>query len=187
MSSLRPARGRFSQKSSCAALTTPVIYPLLQPQQRVTKLRAFSSGGERFPDTEEVTSSNLVTPTTKSAPRRSPPAGAFCCACKPRRAIRPRPQWHSLAPVPNGTHPMVYSRREARLGPKAPQIPGVWQQSPAVPRYLWQGQTEQGLPRVTKRFSPVSRPRQPCVRRETPSLRARSILVSLFRRPPDAP
>ena len=25
--------------------------------------RAFSSGGERFPDTEEVTSSNLVTPT----------------------------------------------------------------------------------------------------------------------------
>ena len=24
---------------------------------------AFSSGGERFPDTEEVTSSNLVTPT----------------------------------------------------------------------------------------------------------------------------
>ena len=27
--------------------------------------RAFSSGGERFPDTEEVTSSNLVTPTTK--------------------------------------------------------------------------------------------------------------------------
>ena len=25
--------------------------------------RAFSSGGERFPDTEEATSSNLVTPT----------------------------------------------------------------------------------------------------------------------------
>ena len=41
---------------------------------------AFSSGGERFPDTEEVTSSNLVTPTTKSAPRRSPPAGRFLCA-----------------------------------------------------------------------------------------------------------
>ena len=50
---------------------------MLQPQQRVTKLRAFSSGGERFPDTEEVTSSNLVTPTTKSAPRRQVRRGAF--------------------------------------------------------------------------------------------------------------
>ena len=29
-------------------------------------IRAFSSGGERFPDTEEVTSSNLVTPTINS-------------------------------------------------------------------------------------------------------------------------
>lgn len=29
-----------------------------------SSLWAFSSGGERFPDTEEVTSSNLVTPTT---------------------------------------------------------------------------------------------------------------------------
>ena len=95
---------------------TPVIYPLLQPQQRVTKVRAFSSGGERFPDTEEVTSSNLVTPTTKSAPRRSPPAGRFFIA----RANRGVP----FAPVPNGTHPMAYSRREARLGPKAPRIPG---------------------------------------------------------------
>ena len=32
----------------------------------VRSIWAFSSGGERFPDTEEVTSSNLVTPTTKS-------------------------------------------------------------------------------------------------------------------------
>ena len=32
----------------------------------VRSIRAFSSGGERFPDTEEVTSSNLVTPTTNS-------------------------------------------------------------------------------------------------------------------------
>ena len=34
------------------------------------KERAFSSGGERFPDTEEATSSNLVTPTTKDQVRR---------------------------------------------------------------------------------------------------------------------
>ena len=32
-------------------------------------IRAFSSGGERFPDTEEVRSSNLLTPTTHSQPR----------------------------------------------------------------------------------------------------------------------
>ena len=31
--------------------------------------RAFSSGGERFPDTEEVRSSNLLTPTKCSQPR----------------------------------------------------------------------------------------------------------------------
>ena len=35
------------------------------------KLRAFSSGGERFPDTEEVTSSNLVTPTKLPRPEPS--------------------------------------------------------------------------------------------------------------------
>ena len=33
------------------------------PPRCKKKDRAFSSGGERFPDTEEVTSSNLVTPT----------------------------------------------------------------------------------------------------------------------------
>ena len=32
-------------------------------------IRAFSSGGERFPDTEEVRSSNLLTPTIHSQPR----------------------------------------------------------------------------------------------------------------------
>ena len=33
------------------------------PRKMQKKDWAFSSGGERFPDTEEVTSSNLVTPT----------------------------------------------------------------------------------------------------------------------------
>ena len=33
------------------------------------EIRAFSSGGERFPDTEEVASSNLATPTTKDQVR----------------------------------------------------------------------------------------------------------------------
>ena len=106
MSSLRPACGRFSQKSSCAALTTPVIYPLLQPQQRVTKLRAFSSGGERFPDTEEVTSSNLVTPTTKSARRRRTPAARFllraqAAACHSPPSPMALTQWFTRGEKPD--------------------------------------------------------------------------------------
>ena len=35
----------------------------------VRSIWAFSSGGERFPDTEEVRSSNLLTPTKCSQPR----------------------------------------------------------------------------------------------------------------------
>ena len=41
-----------------------VLYLLVSwPPKMQKKNWAFSSGGERFPDTEEVTSSNLVTPT----------------------------------------------------------------------------------------------------------------------------
>ena len=43
----------------------------------VRSIWAFSSGGERFPDTEEVTSSNLVTPTKCSQPRGIA-SGLFC-------------------------------------------------------------------------------------------------------------
>ena len=39
--------------------------------------RAFSSGGERFPDTEEVRSSNLLTPT-KCSQLRGYVSGLFC-------------------------------------------------------------------------------------------------------------
>ncbi len=39
--------------------------------------RAFSSGGERFPDTEEVRSSNLLTPT-KCSQLRGYASGLFC-------------------------------------------------------------------------------------------------------------
>ena len=63
------------------------MYPLLQPQQRVTKLRAFSSGGERFPDTEEVTSSNLVTPTKCSRPVGKSRRGAFVRRRRARASI----------------------------------------------------------------------------------------------------
>lgn len=44
--------------------------------------RAFSSGGERFPDTEEVRSSNLLTPT-KCSQLRGYVSGLFCNMRKP--------------------------------------------------------------------------------------------------------
>ena len=48
-------------------------------------IRAFSSGGERFPDTEEVTSSNLVTPTKLSQLRACWLWAAFMSASSARR------------------------------------------------------------------------------------------------------
>ncbi len=46
----------------------------------VRSIWAFSSGGERFPDTEEVRSSNLLTPTKCSQPRGFA-SGLFCYKC----------------------------------------------------------------------------------------------------------
>ena len=53
----------------------------------VRSIWAFSSGGERFPDTEEVTSSNLVTPTKCSQPRGLA-SGLFCFGRQTSRQIR---------------------------------------------------------------------------------------------------
>ena len=50
---------------------------ILFPAHSRTLDRAFSSGGERFPDTEEVTSSNLVTPT-KCSQLRGFASELFC-------------------------------------------------------------------------------------------------------------
>ena len=44
-------------------------------------IRAFSSGGERFPDTEEVTSSNLVTPTIENAGQGLKASGLLSYMC----------------------------------------------------------------------------------------------------------
>ena len=61
------------QIASCTAGHVHVIWLLLRVRsltrkgifRRAANIRAFSSGGERFPDTEEVASSNLATPTIK--------------------------------------------------------------------------------------------------------------------------
>ena len=88
-----------------------LFYPLLQPQQRVTKVRAFSSGGERFPDTEEVTSSNLVTPTTKSRAVGELQRRVFCratAACHqlqfPMAHPNPKVVQQNANQTPNGGH-----------------------------------------------------------------------------------
>ena len=49
------------------ALAPIVVFVVLYPSLQLSSfIRAFGSGGERFLHTEEVTSSNLVTPTTDS-------------------------------------------------------------------------------------------------------------------------
>ena len=53
----------------------------------VRSIWAFSSGGERFPDTEEVTSSNLVTPT-KCSQLRGYVSELFCFGRQMGRQIR---------------------------------------------------------------------------------------------------
>ena len=53
----------------------------------VRSIWAFSSGGERFPDTEEVRSSNLLTPT-KCSQLRGYVSGLFCFGCQMCRQIR---------------------------------------------------------------------------------------------------
>ena len=63
---------------------------ILFPAHLRTLDRAFSSGGERFPDTEEVTSSNLVTPTKCSQLRGF--ASELFCFTPPRRATKRSPQ-----------------------------------------------------------------------------------------------
>ena len=60
---------------------------ILFPAHSRTLDRAFSSGGERFPDTEEVTSSNLVTPT-KCSQLRGYVSELFCFGRQMGRQIR---------------------------------------------------------------------------------------------------
>ena len=70
---------------------------------------AFSSGGERFPDTEEVTSSNLVTPT-KCSQLRGFASELFCFA--------PPSQEGTATPKVAQT-----TRQSPRSGPKLPIHP----------------------------------------------------------------
>ena len=71
-----------------------------------SSLWAFSSGGERFPDTEEVTSSNLVTPTTKDAGHWGCPVACFLVrrVCRGRVQLGHHGEWvlHAAGPSTRG-------------------------------------------------------------------------------------
>ena len=67
--------------------------------------RAFSSGGERFPDTEEVRSSNLLTPTKCSQLRGF--ASELFCFTPPSQADAAAPKAASTTPATTPTKPTV--------------------------------------------------------------------------------
>ena len=63
----------------------------------VRSIWAFSSGGERFPDTEEVRSSNLLTPTKCSQLRGF--ASELFCFTPPSQKGAAAPKAASTAPI----------------------------------------------------------------------------------------
>ena len=89
---------------------------ILFPAHSRTLDRAFSSGGERFPDTEEVTSSNLVTPTKCSQLRGF--ASELFCFTPAKHAAKRSPQSQKCAIKPTGPLP-----RTVPTGPKAASAP----------------------------------------------------------------
>ena len=89
---------------------------ILFPAHSRTLDRAFSSGGERFPDTEEVTSSNLVTPTKCSQLRGF--ASELFCFTPAKHAAKRSPQSQKCAIKPAGPLP-----RTVPTGPKAAFAP----------------------------------------------------------------
>ena len=98
--------------------------------------RAFSSGGERFPDTEEVRSSNLLTPT-KCSQLRGYVSGLFCFM-SPNPLAAPTAQTTTLpmyktasatqVPIPadsvvNQNRPNSHRGRDQHVSnPSAPQL-----------------------------------------------------------------
>lgn len=85
--------------------------------------RAFSSGGERFPDTEEVRSSNLLTPT-KCSQLRDYVSGLFCFM-SPNQKGTAAPKATSTTPATTPTVPEVASAptKTPQPRPKPPQQP----------------------------------------------------------------
>ena len=99
----------------------------------VRSIWAFSSGGERFPDTEEVTSSNLVTPT-KCSQLRGFASELFCftpashesatthkAASTTPTITPPKPKTASisLTVIPTEPMPLRHRRQSPRQAPRS--------------------------------------------------------------------
>ena len=96
---------------------------ILFPAHSRTLDRAFSSGGERFPDTEEVRSSNLLTPTKCSQLRGF--ASELFCFTPPSQEGVAAPKAASTAPTTTPTKPKV-----AQTTPESAQIGPEWASQP---------------------------------------------------------
>lgn len=112
----------------------------------VRSIWAFSSGGERFPDTEEVRSSNLLTPTKCSQLRVF--ASELFCFTPPSQKGAAAPKAVSTTPATTPIEPKVVSTT-----PEAtPAKPKVAQTTPASApiRPEWASQPYPGDPRKSK-------------------------------------
>ena len=119
---------------------------ILFPAHSRTLDRAFSSGGERFPDTEEVRSSNLLTPTKCSQLRGF--ASELFCFTPPSQAGAAAAKTASTTPATTPIEPKVVSTT-----PEAtPAKPKVAQTTPASApiRPEWASQPYPGDPRKSK-------------------------------------
>ena len=119
---------------------------ILFPAHSRTLDRAFSSGGERFPDTEEVTSSNLVTPTKCSQLRGF--ASELFCFTPAKHAAKRSPQSQNAPPNPPARcripsqpdpKPPPRHRQSSTPTPKPPRRRrSSSQSSPKPPKQPWQ-------------------------------------------------
>ena len=89
----------------------------------VRSIWAFSSGGERFPDTEEVRSSNLLTPTKCSQLRGF--ASELFCFTPPSQKGTAAPKAASAAPItiPDEADAASTAPANTPTAPKAAQQP----------------------------------------------------------------
>ena len=112
----------------------------------VRSIWAFSSGGERFPDTEEVRSSNLLTPTKCSQLRGF--ASELFCFTPPSQKDTAAPKTASTTPATTPSEPKVVSTTPEAT-PAKPKVAQITPASAPI-RPEWATQPYQGDPRKSK-------------------------------------
>ena len=104
---------------------------ILFPAHSRTLDRAFSSGGERFPDTEEVTSSNLVTPT-KCSQLRGFASELFCFMPTSQKSVT-APKAAPAAPTITPTKPKT-APAPPTAAPTRPKVTSTPAQTSPTPK-----------------------------------------------------